>query len=175
MGHLVARYVRSLTPLTLLTGPAALCFAMLTLLARSIHGLAHSLCSLPRGTVEILEYVFTLWSRFTISWSVGLSINPLVSQLAHLNHFIHSSWIHSKLHQFFTFGCQTEVAQGLLGSDLTNCFVVNFSTTEYFSELIIVSRFYLVRTFSELITMMSENSLSKDTQNEIIVVRVLGK
>ena len=32
---------------------------------RSVHGLAHSLCSLPRGTVEILEYVFTLLSRFT--------------------------------------------------------------------------------------------------------------
>merc|ERR1712240_260825 len=32
---------------------------------RSVHGLAHSLRSLPRGTVEILEYVFTLISRFT--------------------------------------------------------------------------------------------------------------
>lgn len=31
----------------------------------SVHGLAHSLCSLPRGTVEIFEYMFTLWSRFT--------------------------------------------------------------------------------------------------------------
>ena len=35
-------------------------FATLALLARSVHGLAHSLRSLPRGTVEILEYVFTL-------------------------------------------------------------------------------------------------------------------
>jgi len=34
-------------------------------LARSVHGLAHSLRSLPRRTVEILEYVFTLLSRFT--------------------------------------------------------------------------------------------------------------
>ena len=33
---------------------------MLASLARSVHGLAHSLRSLPRGTVEILEYVFTL-------------------------------------------------------------------------------------------------------------------
>ena len=33
--------------------------------ARSVHGLAHSLRSLPCGTVEILEYVFTLLSRFT--------------------------------------------------------------------------------------------------------------
>ena len=30
------------------------------LLARSVHGLAHSLRSLPRGTVKILEYVFML-------------------------------------------------------------------------------------------------------------------
>ena len=34
-------------------------------LARSVHGLAHSLRSLPCGTVEILEYVFILSSRFT--------------------------------------------------------------------------------------------------------------
>ena len=33
--------------------------------ARSIHGLARSLRSLPRGTVEIHEYVFKLKSRFT--------------------------------------------------------------------------------------------------------------
>ena len=42
----------------------SLCFATLTSLAHSIHGLAHSLRSLPRGTFEIHEYVFTLWSRF---------------------------------------------------------------------------------------------------------------
>ena len=36
---------------------------MLALLARSVHGLAHSLRSLPRGTVEIHETVFTLKSR----------------------------------------------------------------------------------------------------------------
>ena len=34
-------------------------------LLHSVHGLAHSLRSLPRGTVEILEKVFTLLSRFT--------------------------------------------------------------------------------------------------------------
>merc|ERR1711931_262406 len=44
---------------------ASLRFATLASLACSVHGLAHSLCSLPRGTVEILEYVFTLLSRFT--------------------------------------------------------------------------------------------------------------
>ena len=74
MGLSVARYVRSLAPLTPLTRSAALRFATLALLARtaalpfaklallahSVHGLAHSLHSLPRGTVEILEYVFTL-------------------------------------------------------------------------------------------------------------------
>ena len=37
-----------------------LCSATLASLARSIPGLAHSLCSLPHGTVEIQEYVFTL-------------------------------------------------------------------------------------------------------------------
>ena len=37
-------------------------FAML---ACSIYGLAHSLRSLPRGTVEIHESVFTLWSQST--------------------------------------------------------------------------------------------------------------
>ena len=41
---------------------APLCYARF---ARSVHELAHSLCSLPRGTVEILEYAFTLLSRFT--------------------------------------------------------------------------------------------------------------
>ena len=39
--------------------------ATLTSLARSVHGLAHSLRSLPRGTVEILKYVFTLLLRLT--------------------------------------------------------------------------------------------------------------
>ena len=37
-----------------LTRSAALRFATLALLARSVHGLAHSLRSLPGGTVEIL-------------------------------------------------------------------------------------------------------------------------
>ena len=39
--------------------------APLASLARSIHGLAHSLRSLPQGTVEIHKSVFTLKSRFT--------------------------------------------------------------------------------------------------------------
>ena len=39
--------------------------AMLASLARSVHGLAHSLRSLPRGTVDIHESVFTLKTRFT--------------------------------------------------------------------------------------------------------------
>ena len=39
--------------------------ATLASLARSVHGLAHSLRSLPRGTVEIHESVFTLKSCFT--------------------------------------------------------------------------------------------------------------
>ena len=39
--------------------------ATLVLLARSINGLAHSLCSLPCWTVEFFEHVFTLLSRFT--------------------------------------------------------------------------------------------------------------
>ena len=65
MGHLVARSVLSLEPLNLLTGSTAPCSATLITLAGSIHGLAHSLRSLPHGTVEILEYVFTLLSRFT--------------------------------------------------------------------------------------------------------------
>ena len=65
MGHSVARYIRSLAPLTLLTRSIALHFATLALLARSIHGLAHSLRSLPHGTVAIHESVFTLNSCFT--------------------------------------------------------------------------------------------------------------
>ena len=62
----VARYVRSLAPLTPLTRSAAFRFAMLALLDRSVNGLAHSLRSLPRGTVENLEYVFTLLSRLRL-------------------------------------------------------------------------------------------------------------
>ena len=64
MGHLVARYICSLAPLTPLTRSALLRLATLTSLACFFHGLPHSLRSLPRGTVEILEYVFTLLSRF---------------------------------------------------------------------------------------------------------------
>ena len=67
----LGRSLALLTPLTrsaalhfamlaLLARSAALHFATLALLARSVHGLAHSLRSLPRGTVEILEYVFML-------------------------------------------------------------------------------------------------------------------
>ena len=81
MGHSVARYVRLLAPLTPLTRSAvlrfdtlaSLCslryarFATLASLARSIHGLAHSLRSLTRGTVKIHEYVFILKMRFTIT------------------------------------------------------------------------------------------------------------
>ena len=40
---------------------------MLALLTRSVHGLAHSLRSLSRGTVEIFEYVFTLKTRFAVT------------------------------------------------------------------------------------------------------------
>ena len=43
-----------------LTRSAALRFAPLASLTHSVHGLAHSLRSLPRGTAEIHEYVFTL-------------------------------------------------------------------------------------------------------------------
>ena len=50
----------SFRSLAALTHSAALRFSKLASLARSIHGLAHSLRSLPRGMVEIHEYVFTL-------------------------------------------------------------------------------------------------------------------
>ena len=58
-GHLVARHVClfARAALSLLTGSAALCFATLASLVRSIHGLINSLRSLPRGTVEIHECV----------------------------------------------------------------------------------------------------------------------
>ena len=62
---LVARYVRSLALLKSLTHSAALCFVTFVSLAHSIHGLAHSLCSLSREIVETLEYVFTLKTHFT--------------------------------------------------------------------------------------------------------------
>ena len=62
-GHSGARYVRLLSPLTPLTSSAALRFTTLASLARSIHGLAPSLCSLPRRTVENHKSVFMLRSR----------------------------------------------------------------------------------------------------------------
>ena len=62
MGHSVARYI---CLLALLTRSTALSFATLALLAYFVHGLTHSLRSLPCGTVEILEYVFTLQMLFT--------------------------------------------------------------------------------------------------------------
>jgi len=52
-GHLVARYVCLLAPLIPLTRSTALCFATLSSFAYSVHQLAHSLRSLPCGTVEI--------------------------------------------------------------------------------------------------------------------------
>ena len=55
-GHSIVRYVHSLAPLTC---SAVLRFTTLILLARSVHGLAHSLGSLPHETFEILEYVLT--------------------------------------------------------------------------------------------------------------------
>ena len=62
-GHKVARYVRSLAPLTPLTRSAALRLPTLASLARSIPGLAHSFRSLPRGTVEVHESVFIAHSK----------------------------------------------------------------------------------------------------------------
>ena len=59
-GHSVARYVCSLAPLTPLTRYAALYLNTLASLAYSVHGLAHSLRSLPRGMVKINEYEFML-------------------------------------------------------------------------------------------------------------------
>ena len=38
-------------------------FAMLALLACSTHKLTYSLCSLLHVTIELHEYVFTLWTR----------------------------------------------------------------------------------------------------------------
>ena len=84
MGHSVARYVCSLAPLTL---SAALRFTVLALLACFVHKLAHSLGSLPRGTVEILEHVFTLLSRSTgtNAFFVFTGNTPLVSGLTLFN------------------------------------------------------------------------------------------
>ena len=80
-GHSVARYVRSLAPLTSLTRSAALRIAKLASLACSVHGLAHSLRSLPRGTVEIHESVFTLRTRLAGAYAflVFTRNTPIVS------------------------------------------------------------------------------------------------
>ena len=49
-------------------------FATLASLARSVHGLAHSLRSLPRGMVEIHESVFTLKTH-----SMGMNVKVAVT------------------------------------------------------------------------------------------------
>ena len=68
-GYSVVCCVCALALLTPLIRSAVHRFAtlacLLASLTRSVHGLAHSLCSLPHGTVEILEYVFTLKTSFT--------------------------------------------------------------------------------------------------------------
>ena len=64
----LATFIRSHHSLALQRS-AALCFATLASLVCSIHRLAHLLRSLPRGTVEILEYVFPLLSHFTGSYA----------------------------------------------------------------------------------------------------------
>ena len=104
--YFMAYYVRSLAPLTRST---TLCFTTLPLLARfihrlacSIHGLAHSLCSLPCWMVRILD-VFTPKSQLTrinafvvfprntplftstMFFSVSLSIIPNLNTILHLN------------------------------------------------------------------------------------------
>ena len=65
-GHSVSRYFRSLVPPTPLTPSAALLFAILNVFAHSVQRLAHSLHSLPRRKVKILEHVFTLLTRYTV-------------------------------------------------------------------------------------------------------------
>ena len=64
-------------------------FAMLASLARYVQGLAHSLRSLPRGTVEILEDVFTLLLRFTgTNAFLALTRNTPLVQWIHLRQSI---------------------------------------------------------------------------------------
>ena len=71
--HSVARYVHSLTLLTLLTCSAALRFAALASPAHSVHKLAHSLRSLAHGTVKFInmcshcKYVQWEQTRFLLS------------------------------------------------------------------------------------------------------------
>ena len=75
MGHSVARYVRSLTPLTPLTPltcSAALHLTALALLTCSVHGLTHSLRSLPRGTVKFMNiYMLKIYMLKTQSFVRG--------------------------------------------------------------------------------------------------------
>ena len=77
-GHSVARYLRSLATLTPLTHYAAICFAPLALLARSIHGLAHLAHSLV-GQLKFLS-MCSCCKRFsqeqTRFWS-SLETRPL--------------------------------------------------------------------------------------------------
>ena len=78
-GHSFAHYVCSLAPLTPLTNSAALRFPMLAFLARSVHGLAHSPRSLPRGTVNFLNMCSCcerIWREETRFWS-SLETHPL--------------------------------------------------------------------------------------------------
>ena len=61
-------------------------FATLASLARSVHGLAHSLRSLPRGTVVIHESVFTLKLFFsgTIEILVVSRNRPIEERSVHV-------------------------------------------------------------------------------------------
>ena len=63
--HSVARLIHLLASLIPLTSSAVFCSIILSSLAQSVYELGHSLSSLPCGTIEIHEYVFTLWTRFT--------------------------------------------------------------------------------------------------------------
>ena len=56
----LAKFVRSHRSLRSLAPQRSASLRSLRLRASSVHGLAHSLRSLPRGMVKILEYVFTL-------------------------------------------------------------------------------------------------------------------
>ena len=74
-GHSVARYVRSLAPLTPHSCLAALRLVTLALFDRSMHGIAHSISSLPCWTLEFHEYVFMLLLR-----SLGMNAIVVVTR-----------------------------------------------------------------------------------------------
>ena len=123
---MVARYVRSLAPLTPLTRSAALCFAILVLLAHSVHGLAHS-HGLPHCLMGQLKFL-NMCSRYKrvsqeqTRFSSSLETRPESSLFAFLT-LAKIFFIQSRKHRFLH-KTSKDLKSRLAGAEMQMAFLI---------------------------------------------------